>query len=263
MPTDDELCRRGARTVLASWEALAAGSRGAAVRRLPGAAAAVFPNAPEAAVYNNAVIERGLSRAEGEAAVDAVEAAYAEAGVTRFAAWAHESDRRLRATLERRGYVVDEVTRAMGAELDGVDLPRPDVDLGPADWREHLRIVGVPPGFLAGVDPRAFHVLVARLGGAGVATALAFDHEGDCGLSNVVTLEHARRRGLATALTALHLDAARRRGCVTASLQSSPAAERVYTAAGFRDLGRILEYARRPSSLPRRVTFHVRRGSSR
>jgi len=32
------------------------------------------------------------------------------------------------------------------------------------------------------------------------------------------------------------------RGCQTASLQSTPMAERVYAAAGFRDLGRIFEY---------------------
>jgi hypothetical protein len=32
------------------------------------------------------------------------------------------------------------------------------------------------------------------------------------------------------------------RGCSTASLQSTAMAERVYAAAGFRDLGRILEY---------------------
>lgn len=32
------------------------------------------------------------------------------------------------------------------------------------------------------------------------------------------------------------------RACRTASLQSTPMAERVYASVGFRDLGRILEY---------------------
>ena len=71
---------------------------------------------------------------------------------------------------------------------------------------------------------------------------MAFDHGGDCGIYNVTTLERARRRGLGTALTALHLHDAVARGCRTASLQSTPMAERVYAAVGFRDLGRILEY---------------------
>ena len=72
--------------------------------------------------------------------------------------------------------------------------------------------------------------------------ALAFDHGGDCGIFNVTTLEHARRRGLGTALVALQMHDALERGCETASLQSTPMAERVYAAVGFRDLGRILEY---------------------
>jgi predicted GNAT family acetyltransferase len=47
---------------------------------------------------------------------------------------------------------------------------------------------------------------------------------------------------VATDLTALLLHDALARGCQTASLQSTPIAERVYTTVGFRDLGRILEY---------------------
>ena len=102
----------------------------------------------------------------------------------------------------------------------------------------------MPPGFLGGADPSAFHVLVARLGGENVATAMAFDHDGDCGVFNVSTLEPARRRGLGTALTARLVHDALGRGCSTASLQSTAMAERLYPEVGFRDLGRILEYVR-------------------
>ena len=58
---------------------------------------------------------------------------------------------------------------------------------------------------------------------------LAFDHdhEGDCGIYNVATLAPARRRGLAAGLTARLLQAAKARGCTSASLQSTPIAERV------------------------------------
>jgi ribosomal protein S18 acetylase RimI-like enzyme len=76
-----------------------------------------------------------------------------------------------------------------------------------------------------------------------VASALAYYFGTDCGIYNVGTAERARRYGLGTALTAVQLYDARERGCVTASLQSTPMAERVYAAVGFRDLGRILEYA--------------------
>jgi GNAT superfamily N-acetyltransferase len=145
----------------------------------------------------------------------------------------------------RRGYAIDTSTRAMAVRLDEIGLPPAHVDLAPPDWREHLRIAGVPPDFLAAADPEAYHILLGRLGGATVATALAFEFDGDCGIYNVGTVEHARRRGLATALTAIQLHAARARGCETASLQATPAAERLYGSIGFRDLGLLLEYVLR------------------
>jgi GNAT superfamily N-acetyltransferase len=111
-----------------------------------------------------------------------------------------------------------------------------------AEYLRYLASFGLPNGLLAGVDGSGFQVAAARLDGETVATGLAFEHEGDCGIFNVSTLEPARRRGIGTALTARLLQAARARGCATATLQSTPMAERVYAAVGFRDLGRILEF---------------------
>jgi ribosomal protein S18 acetylase RimI-like enzyme len=239
------LYERGAATLLACWEAIAAGSAGAAVLRLPGVAAAVFPHEPERSVYNNALLDRGLRPAERAAALDAMEAAYAAAGVARFAAWAHESDAELCAALSARGYAVAESTRAMGMRLSDLRAPRPRLDLAPPRWGDyvrHLGAAGVPDGLLGGVDPAPFRLLLARLDGETVATALGFDRDGDCGVFNVSTLAPARRRGLATALTARLLHDAAARGCRTASLQATPMAERLYAALGFRDLGRFLEY---------------------
>jgi ribosomal protein S18 acetylase RimI-like enzyme len=233
--SDADLYRRGAATLLASWEEYARGATGAEVKRLAGVAAAVFPNEPERALYNNALLER-------RDAIDPMEQVYAAAGVTRFAAWVHESDAALSAELERRGYKLDTTTRAMGMLLDELRLPRPEIELAPADWSEYLRILGVPDNFLSGADPSAYHILIARVDGENVAAGMAFDLDGDCGIYNVGTLEHARRRGLGTALTALLLHDASERGCRTASLQSTAMAERVYAAVGFRELGRILEY---------------------
>jgi phage tail-like protein len=85
-------------------------------------------------------------------------------------------------------------------------------------------------------------VRLVRNGGRPVAASIAFDHDGDCGIFNVGTLEDARGRGYGTAVTAAQLRDGRVRGCVTATLQSTQMAERVYTRLGFQDLGRILEY---------------------
>src|SRR6185312_9957602 len=122
-----------------------------------------------------------------------------------------------------------------------------DVEVSRAGWAEYLRVVDLPAGLLAGVDPSAFRVVVGRLDGEAVAAGISYDHGGDCGIYNIVTREHARRRGIGTAVTAALVREAGERGCETASLQSTPIAERVYAAVGFRDLGRILEYAPRVS----------------
>src|SRR5690349_25149630 len=123
-PTDAGLYLRGSDTLLASWEAYARGAVGAAVKRLPGVAAAVFPHEPERAVYNNALLDRDLGASERAGALDAMEAVYAGAGVARFAAWVHESDEPMRAELEKRGYTLDTTTRAMGMALDDIAVPR-------------------------------------------------------------------------------------------------------------------------------------------
>jgi GNAT superfamily N-acetyltransferase len=241
-PTDAELYLRGRDTLLASWEAYARGATGAALHRLPGVAAAVFPNEPERAVYNNALLDRDLGASERAGVLDAMEAVYAGAGVARFAAWVHESDEPMRAELEQRGYTLDTTTRAMGMALDDIAVPRPEIPLRPARWLEYLTMEHLPLDFLATADHAAFHLLAARIDGEMVAAALAYDFGDDCGIYNVGTVEKARKRGLGTALTAAQAYDARDRGCRTASVQSTEMAERVYAAVGFRDLGRIFEY---------------------
>lgn len=244
--SDAELVLRGTATLVASWETYARGAVGASLVRAPGVVAAIFPHEPERSVYNNAILDRDLPAADRAAALETMAAAYTHAGVQQFAAWVHEADADMRNDLEGRGYVLDTSTRAMGMALDSFQHPRPEIDVGSLTWNDYVRRFGLPPGLLAGADLSAFHLLVARLNGEDVAAALAFDHHGDCGIYNVETLEPARRRGLGRALTVLHLQDAIARGCRTASLQATTMAERVYTAVGFHDLGRILEFTPPP-----------------
>jgi ribosomal protein S18 acetylase RimI-like enzyme len=241
-----DLYRRGLATVLASWDAYTDGCRDAAVHRIPGVSAAVFPHEPERAVYNNAILEQHLTRDERSAALVAIEDLYAEAGVTHFAAWVHESDYAMRSELARRGYLLDSSTRAMGMPLEDLRLPRPKLELAALDWDEYLHTFGLPTGLLGGTDRSAFHLLVAHRNGQAVSTAMAFDHRRDCGIYNVATLPAFRRRGLGTAVTALLMHDAQARGCRTASVQSTKVAEHVYATVGFRDLGRILEFTPPP-----------------
>jgi len=144
--------------------------------------------------------------------------------------------------LEQHGYTLDTTTRAMGMSLDDIHLPHPELDLRPLDWSDYLRAFDLPSGLLANGNRNVLQVTVAWIDGEPVSSALTFDFAGDCGLYNVGTLEHARRRGLATSLTAHVLYEARARGCASASLQSTLMAEGVYASVGFRDFGRFLEY---------------------
>jgi ribosomal protein S18 acetylase RimI-like enzyme len=165
--------------------------------------------------------------------------------VTEYALWVHESEALAIAELERRGLVLDTSTRAMAMMLDELVVARPRVEPAPGGWDDYVRFLersGAPRGLLAGVEGGVFHVQLAELGGEVVTGAIAYDHDRDGGIYNVGTLPHARRRGLGSAVTVLHLHEARERGCTTASLQATRMAERLYAALGFRDLGRFLEY---------------------
>lgn len=143
--TDVDLYVRGIRTALAAWEVYAGGSQGAGVVRFERGSAAVFPHGPERQVYNNAIPARDLAADGRAAAVAAIEATYAAPGVDHYAVWVHESDRALRAHLERRGYGIAETTRAMGIELNDIRISPPTIELGASDLDLHRRILGLPP----------------------------------------------------------------------------------------------------------------------
>ena len=240
-----ELYERGAASVVASWAWIARGAEGAAVVRAPGVAAAMFPAGPERDVYNNALLVRGQGDAERAAAVDAMEELYATAGVDSFAAWAHETDGPLVAELERRGYRLAETTQAMGMPLDELAVPAAPAELRDASWADYLRYLasfGLQDGLLAGVDGSGFQVVAAR--------ARRRDGGHRPRIRARGRLRHLQRLDARAGETAgdrhrthgAAPQAARARGCVTATLQSTPMAERVYAAVGFRDLGRILEF---------------------
>ncbi len=227
-----ELYERMARSLVASWTALAQGAPGAWVRD----GVAVFPAGAARAIYNNALLRPGDATT-----IDAALAAYGGAGIDGFALWVHESDHATRAALRTRGLRHDVSTRAMAMTLDGPPGPRPGIDAQAASLDVVLGVNRLPADLLPGGAP-GWRALAATLDGVPAAALMTFDHDGDCHIANVATLPHARRRGLATALTTLALQEAARRGCRTASLQASPMAERLYAAIGFRDLGRFDEY---------------------
>lgn len=96
-----------------------------------------------------------------------------------------------------------------------------------------------PPGALC---------YLAHLDGRPVASVMACHHEGDCGIFWVATLEHAQRRGLATALMVAALRDAREADCETTSLQATAQGAPVYARLGYEDHGAIEMWERRLSA---------------
>ena len=171
-------------------------------------------------MFNNAVLVHGLGAHERRDAMDTLVTTYADAGITSYAAWVHETDTAMPAELTGRGFVHQETSWAMGRSLDpATGASRADVDAG--TWADYLRVLELPPGLLERADPGDCHPGARRLDGDPVATGMAFDHDGDAGVYNVGTLEHARRRGLGSAVVGVLLREAVARGARTATLQST------------------------------------------
>jgi len=241
-----DLFKRSVETLIESWVYLASGSPGAEVRRVEGAAIAAFVHQPDREFLNNAVL--GRRPVDLDATLAEIEATYTRHGLERFAVWVHESDAATAAALLDHGYRFDSATRTMAMALDapagegpGTEVAPSTVEVAEADPAEFWAVDGLD-GLLPELDPSGAQFYVARLEGESVAMLMAFDHDGDCGIYMVGTVEAARRRGIATALSAHAVSAARERGCLSASLQATAVAERVYARVGFRDLGRWQEY---------------------
>ena len=136
MPTfkDTDLFDRSVATLVRSWAYLATGSPGAEVIEADGAAIAVFVHAPDREFLNNAVLVRGV--ADLGASLAAIERAYAERGVERYAVWVHEAEGAVADGVRARGYVYDSSTRTMAmpsadlAEVDtsGLDVLEPGLE---------------------------------------------------------------------------------------------------------------------------------------
>lgn len=240
-PSAVVLLDRSLATLVQSWHYLAGGSPGAEVIETDGAAIAIFVHSPDREFLNNAVLTRGL--ADPVPVLGEVERAYASRGIERYAVWVHESEAAVAREVVARGYELDSSTRTMamstadlGAEVDTsmLDLVEPPL--------ERFWAVDGLDGLVPDFSAERAHFYVARSNGEDAAMLMAFDHDRDCGIYMVGTRPAARRRGLATALSAHAIQQARERGCTSASLQSTEIAEGVYARVGFRDLGRFEEY---------------------
>lgn len=236
----DELFDRSVVTLVQSWIYLASGSSGAEVIETDDAAIAIFVHSPDREFLNNTVLARGVK--DLGVALDTAERAYSHRGIEHYALWVHESEAEVAREVEARGYGYDSSTRTMAMPIgDLADVDTSELDVAEVTPEQFWRLDGLD-GLAPDLSAERAHFYICRYEGEDAAMLMAFDHDGDCGIYMVGTQAAARRRGLATALSAHAIERARERGCATASLQSTEMAERVYARVGFHDLGRFHEY---------------------
>ena len=89
-----------------------------------------------------------------------------------------------------------------------------------------------------GFGPGTPDLLLARLDGRPVATALAAVVGGGVAITNVTTLPDARGRGLGRAITLAAMRHGAEAGAAIAVLQSTEMGYRLYRGLGFEDFGR-------------------------
>jgi GNAT superfamily N-acetyltransferase len=222
---------------------------------LPGVSVLIVPATPDRSVMNAVCYSDAGSLA---AAYDDVSRAYDEAGITAWTVWVPAADTETAGLLEERGHALDSDPAVMCARMEEMQLDPARLDgvdwTGEASLADIARVAGPAFGFegdglvraVSGPTPGA-HNYIARLEGEPVATVMAYDHEGDCGIYWVATTEHARGRGLCTAIMTAALIDGRDRGCTSTSLQATKAGYPVYARLGYRDFGPIQMWEKRAS----------------
>ena len=242
MKTDPDLVAAADENFIASFRKLTDHVPEGACREAPGLFA--FATGLPMALFNGCVVTGSVDPAELDSAV-----AWVRTSNAPFRVWVSAGLGAERAHLGQAPGLAAQEAPYPGMALHPVpDPPAPatGVTVAPVDpdGSDDFLAVLVEAGlerdlalrlFLHGFasDP-AVALFLARIDGDPVGVSLAISSDSASGVYNVVTLERARRRGVGTALTWAAVAAGTAWGRDTIVLQSSPMAESMYRAMGFR-----------------------------
>ena len=157
------------------------------------------------------------------------------------------------AALTSKGLVLDSTPVLMAAPLDQVEREE-HRRVGRATMDEvgviNDAAYGMPPGTigdaLAGVPSSEVHAYGIREGREAVSVAIVQDVGEDAFVTFVATLPAYRGERLASRVLAHALANAEQRGQLTTSLQASKLGQSLYARLGYRALGELHLYERRP-----------------
>jgi GNAT superfamily N-acetyltransferase len=205
-----------------------------------GVRAAIVPACPTRSIPNSVSYTDASSL---EAGLEAVSAAYAEAGIRAWTVWVPEFDTEAIEVLTEAGHVLDGSPAAMTLELPEYE-PREDSALDWSDAGDSADLgrindlaYGLPAdsGMAVGLAAPGPELTIydARVSGEVACVLGTADHDSDLGVYFVATHPTHQGAGLAGRLVRVALTAARERSMRTASLQSSPRGKPIYAALGF------------------------------
>ena len=171
----------------------------------------------------------------------------------KWGAWIDPRNDEDAAALKGRGLVLDSRPVLMATPLDGVELPS-NGEVETASMAEvgavNDNAYGSPAGVIAlalgdihAADIRGYGI---RIDGELASVASIIDVDQDAFVTMVATLPHRRGNHLASSVLAHALDEARRRGKTTTSLQASKLGQSIYARLGYRALGEVHLYEKRP-----------------
>ena len=185
----------------------------------------------------NAVVPRG------ELDLDEIERFYAE--IPKWGIWLDpEQDP---APVIARGLVLDSTPVLMAAEIGAVER-----EADPRVEATTMDVVGAVNDAAYGIPPGTIGNALARLGGVraygidDASVVVIQDVEDDAFVTFVATLPDRRGERLASRVLAHALHEAEARGRTPTSLQASKLGQSIYARLGYRPLGEIHLYERRP-----------------
>ena len=214
-----------------------------------GLVASVVPSAPDSPTLNAAVATEPEKAAQH---LKELAARYRNARVRRWGIWLDSGATLAAQAFANAGMAVTTASPGMGATIaelgtraeraEPADLATVgrvnDLAYGNRDGRLERTLAPLPNGLL--------NAYRTDLEGEPAAVAMALHHDGDCGVSFVATVPHARRLGLATNVMRQVLAHAREQGCTTTTLQATEVGERLYANLGYRRLCVMQLWERRP-----------------
>lgn len=246
---DEALFERQRASLEAFYRALGTAAPDAQLVERDGVVGCALPGAANRSIANSVVYQRPEQLA---AAIEDIDSDYSRL-VNAWTVWVPDLHSEVAALLELRGHKLDGAPRAMVMDLAELPPPaRDDIVIEGIDMPTVGRLNDLAYGyddreFESGMrsKPEDLRLYGARIDGEFASCTAALEHDGDCGIYLVATLESTRGRGLAATLITHALLEARERGCTTTTLQASLMGYPVYQRMGYRDIGAMQLWERR------------------